>query len=127
MESKRRITLPERKAAAEVKIGLDDITPESVLRDALNTAAIEVARYRVKVGRGQALDLKEARIVQGWIKSMTDVMKEVREQEKSSKLEDLSNEELLALARRVVNSNEAPIIETQHEEEETDDETESES
>lgn len=98
---KTRLIMPEIRAKAELK--LTEISAESVLDDALNTAAIEVTRYRTKVARGDMLDLKEARVVHGWISAMLDIMREQREQVRAANFEKLSDEEMYTLARKVLN------------------------
>lgn len=109
MSGTRRFITPSIKSATEVGVQINDISPESVLKDALNTAAIEVARYRVRVGKGDVLGLQEARIVQGWIRAMTDLMKELREAEKADALKDMTNEELRAIAKRLIKEDEETI------------------
>ncbi len=46
------------------------------------------------------LDAKEARIVQGYVDSLTKMHREARESQKPEQLEHLSDEELLELAKK---------------------------
>lgn len=124
MSGTRRFITTSIKSATEVGVQLNDISPESVLKDALNTAAIEVARYRVRVGKGDILGLQEARIVQGWIRAMTDLMKELREAEKADALKDMTNEELRAIAKRLIKEDEETVsVESRTADSESQDDT----
>lgn len=96
----RRLIIPDTtKKSKEL---LADISAESVLDAALTIAATEVTRYQTKVAKGQSLDLKEARVIHGWIDSMLSVLREQREQTRAAKLENMSDEEMYALARKVL-------------------------
>ncbi len=99
---RRRIVSPETRSRVELKMSIDDISPETVINDALQAMAIEVTRYRSKVARGSALELSEARVLQGYIKAMCELQKERREMARAEKLDNLSNEELIALAKKVL-------------------------
>jgi hypothetical protein len=119
----RRLVLPEKKTKVALQLngGPADISVESIMQDALQIASIEMAKYRTKVGRGNTLDLKESRIIQGWIKSMTDLMKEHREQERASDLSKLSTEELALLAKKVLDNGPSVVeVDKVEEDEETD-------
>lgn len=116
----RRIVLPERKTRVDLEMSIDDISVNTILSDALQTAAIEIAKYRTKVGRGNHLDGSEARIVQGWIKCMLEVSKEHREAARSADLGKLSDEEMILLAKKVLNSDSSVIEQDQKNDEQED-------
>ena len=93
----RRIILPKRE---ESKISIVNST-DSLLNDAKMIIAAELAKYRSKSVKGINLDLKEARVVQGYLDSLTKLQREEREQARASDLSNLSNEELMQLAGEV--------------------------
>lgn len=127
MQSKKpqkRIVLPERRTMVDLQMTVSDINADQVLQDALTTAAIEITKYKTKVTRGQQLDLKESRIVQGWIKTMLEIKKDSREEERSSQLEKLSQEELVFLAKKVLlDQPELLNVDTQQPSEDDDDDS----
>jgi hypothetical protein len=63
---------------------------ESMLEDALSTVRDEILRYKTKVARGQPLNAMEAKVMQGYIKSLVELSKEDRERQKDADLSDLS-------------------------------------
>jgi hypothetical protein len=68
-----------------------------MLEDALSTVRDEILRYKTKVARGQPLNAMEAKVMQGYIKSLVELSKEDRERQKDADLSDLSTEDLLKL------------------------------
>lgn len=99
---KRRLILPEKRTQALLKINPMDISVDTVLSDAMNCIAIEVATFRVKVGNGKGLEPKEARMLTGYVESLIKLKRELRETERESDINKLSNEELVLLARKVL-------------------------
>jgi hypothetical protein len=84
-------------------------TPTSVIpavdilvNDAKAIICSELARYRTKSERGVTLDLKEARVIQGYLETLIKLQREEREQARSDDLSNLTNEELLELASKVL-------------------------
>lgn len=73
---------------------------EGMINDALNTIQTEIVRYKTKVAQGRPLTAIEAKIMQGYIKSLVDLSKEDRERAKEADLSELSTDELLALLNR---------------------------
>jgi len=73
-------------------------TVDSLLKEALTVLASEISRYRAKSDRGSSLTLSEARVLNGYIKSLLDLSEEARERDKEQDLSNLSNEEMLELA-----------------------------
>jgi len=69
-----------------------------LLKEALTVLASEISRYRAKSDRGSSLTLSEARVLNGYIKSLLDLSEEARERDKEQDLSNLSNEEMLELA-----------------------------
>ena len=106
-DTKKRIIVPKRD---EPKISVVNDT-ENLLNDAKMIIAAELARYRGKAMKGVSLDLKEARVVQGYLDSLTKLQKEEREHARSQDLSNLSDEELVQLAQQLLGSQKPKLIE----------------
>lgn len=70
---------------------------EGMIEDALKTIENEIIHYKTKVARGQRLNAMEAKVLQGYVKSLVELSKEDRERQKDADLSDLSTEDLLKL------------------------------
>lgn len=70
---------------------------DSIMSDALQTLQTEVVKLKSKVQQGRSLDVKEAKVLQGYIKSLVELSREDRERTKETDLSELSTEELLRL------------------------------
>jgi hypothetical protein len=116
----KRLVLPEKRTQADLRMGMSDISVDTMMTDAMETLAVEISRFRVKVGRGNTLDIKESRILQGYLDTLLKMKKELREEERDSKMDKLSNEELLLLAKKVLADGGSNIIETTSEQQEDD-------
>lgn len=68
---------------------------ESLINDALNVIQKEISRYSGQVNRGETLDLSQARVFQGYIKSLTEMARESRESAKQEDMTGLSNDEII--------------------------------
>lgn len=75
---------------------------DMLLNDAKMIIAAELAKYREKAQRGVSLDLKEARVVQGYLAELTKLQREEREESRAADLSDLTNEEMLQLATQIL-------------------------
>jgi len=104
--STRRIILPRAKESITVVNNTD-----ALLNDAKMIIAAELAKYRSKALKGVSLDLKEARVVQGYLDSLTKLQKEEREHSRAQDLSNLSDEELMQLAAQVLGSTKPKLIE----------------
>jgi len=71
---------------------------EGLISDAIIVIASEIGKFRTKTANGRSLDLAEARVLQGYIKSLIELSRENREREKDEDLSKLSTEQLLQLA-----------------------------
>ena len=102
---KRRIVVPPKKEpmihAPTSCIPAVDL----LLHDAKAIIASELAYYRQKTSRGITLDLKEARAVQNYLETLIKLQKEEREASRAQDLSNLSNEELLDLATKLLGYN----------------------
>lgn len=103
----RRIVIPSKATARSFSIQSTD----TLLNDAKMIAAAELARYRDKVIKGIHLDLKESRVIQGYISELTKLQKEEREQARAEDLSNLSDDELLQLASQVLGTAKPKLIE----------------
>lgn len=73
----------------------------SMLDDALRIVGQQIEMMQVKSGQNQRLDEREARVLQGYIKSLVDLSKEEREREKlDDSLKNMTDAELIELAKR---------------------------
>jgi hypothetical protein len=70
---------------------------DSMMADALGVIQLEITKFKTKVAQGRSLDSREAKTLQGYIKSLVDLSREDRERLKEQDLSELSTEELLAL------------------------------
>jgi hypothetical protein len=75
---------------------------DTVLGDSLFILEADLAKYRAKVRAGKALELAEARIVQGHLKCLVEVARIQREMDKDQDLSKLTPEQLLELAATLV-------------------------
>jgi hypothetical protein len=94
-EGKKRILITKKPNISRVS----DVS--TMLDAALQTLAEQLDKLALK-SRIATFEEKEARILQGYIKSLVDLSKEERERDKSDQLSDLKNltdEELLELAK----------------------------
>lgn len=70
---------------------------DTLIADAMSILELELLRFKQKVQRGQALIPDEGRLLNGYIKALTELAREDREQQKGTDLSNLSNEEIIAL------------------------------
>jgi hypothetical protein len=70
---------------------------DAMVADALSVVETEILKYKSKVKQGRSLEPNEAKILQGYIKSLVDLSREDRERAKESDLSKLSTEELVQL------------------------------
>lgn len=107
----KKLIIPKRNES-QVTVVNDT---ENLLNDAKMIIAAELARYRGKAMQGISLDLKEARVVQGYLDSLTKLQKEEREQARSQDLSNLNDEELMQLAQQVLGSSKPKLVEDSEE------------
>jgi hypothetical protein len=74
---------------------------EGLLADGLHILQAELMRYRHKVNSGRSLDLKEARIMKGYLECLVKLSEESRKRDKESDLESLSIDELVQLVSKI--------------------------
>lgn len=71
---------------------------DGMLSDALSIVGVELAKLKRRSDTLTSLDTKDAKILQGYIKSLVDLSKESRERDKEDgDLEKLTDQELIAL------------------------------
>ena len=92
----KRIIIPDKPK--QVKSSNIILVPsvENLLTDALSVIGNEVARLKQKSDRSTgALTAPEARVLQGYIRSLVELSKEAREREAGEDLSELSDTEIL--------------------------------
>lgn len=70
---------------------------DAMVADALQVIEMEITKFRTKVSSGRSLDSREAKTLQGYIRSLVELSKEDRERTRDVDLSKLTTEELLAL------------------------------
>lgn len=92
----RRIIVPTTPRIQASRI---ETVPQlsTLLEDALSIYQTEILKFKIKVKSGKSLDLSEARVLQGYVKSLVDAAREMRERsaEADEKQADLTDEQLL--------------------------------
>ncbi len=106
-KTRKKIILPKKTNQVEQSEVTVVPSLSGLINDAMSIIGSELAQYRSKAKRGVTLDLKEARVVTGYLDALTRCSKEAREQARAEDLADLSNEELLQLATQVIGANES--------------------
>ena len=94
----KRILVPQKRPQIEpsqVRIGAPDAS--TLIDDALEIIALEITKYRQRVNSGKTLDLKEARVLQGYIRSLTELSKEERERDEDDDFSKMQDEQILEL------------------------------
>lgn len=89
--------IPKAKSADVTLYGSTDL----LMSKALEMLRRDMENLYITVGH-RALDEKEARKLMGYIKAIVDISKEQREIEKSNDITNMSDEELKALARKLL-------------------------
>ena len=105
----KRILLPPKKRTVTLETSSIIPATELLLHDAKAIIGAELAHYRSKAVRGVTLDPKEARIVQGYLESLVKIQREEREMADAQDLSNLSDSELMHLAKRVLDNNNKTI------------------
>ena len=102
---KRKIIIPT-KSMSQATLTTSTVIPSTdiLLHDAKSILACELSKYRTKTSKGVTLDLKEARIVQGYLETLIKIQKEEREAARQEDLSNLTDAELLELAGKVLGS-----------------------
>lgn len=69
----------------------------TMIHDALSVIQTEILKFKNKVNKGHSLDLSEARVFQGYLKSLTDAAREMRERDTAEDevQSNLTDEQLL--------------------------------
>ena len=109
-KDRKRIILPKKTNQVEPSEVTVVPTINSLLNDALAIVGSELAQYRSKTKRGVTLDLREARVVTGYLDALTRSSKEAREQARAEDLSELSDSELLQLATQLAKGSGNPQL-----------------
>ena len=92
----RAIVVPALGRIKEANLVIEP-TVANLLIDAMSVVGTEILRFKYKVAGGKGLELNEARVLQGYIKSLTDLSKETREREDEMDLASASDDELITM------------------------------
>lgn len=95
-----------RRLIAKPSQVLDVPEAETLIADALRIIQNQITQIATQSNRlivqGKTLGLAEARVLQGYIKSLVELSKEARERAKDDNLANMSDEELLELAQLLI-------------------------
>jgi hypothetical protein len=100
-------TLIVQPKKAELVLGPHDMSVETIFSDALSILANEITILRKQSNAGKGLDLAQARVLTGYIKSLTDIRKELREADSERDLANMTDSELLQLVEQLRKNKEA--------------------
>jgi hypothetical protein len=94
----KEIKIVRRSNGAPVEISTVSKTSR-ILEDALTIISEQISTFKAISGRNNMLDEKQAKLLEGYIKSLVILSKEEREREKSEKdleaIANMSNEQLI--------------------------------
>lgn len=107
-KTRKKIILPKKTNQVDEAETVVIPSLQSLISDAMAIMGSELAQYRSKTKRGITLDLKEARVVTGYLDALTRCSKEAREQARAEDLADLSDEELMQLATQLAKTAKLP-------------------
>ena len=99
----KRIIIDSKKNQVKAEKVTIMPTVDSLVDDALQIIAADLAYYRSKTSRGANLDLKEARVINNYADSLVKLKREMREASKADDFSNLSDAELLAIVNKLVN------------------------
>lgn len=98
----KKIVLPTKRPQIESN-QITLLPPvEGLIGDALNIIQMEIVKFSTKTKRGQSLDLREARVLQGYIKSLVELSKEGRERDKEKDFSSMSDEQLIEMLQALM-------------------------
>lgn len=72
---------------------------EHLIADATGIIQMELVKFKTKVKQGKSLDATEGRLLNGYVKSLCDLLKEQRERDKDTDLSKLTTDELVELLK----------------------------
>lgn len=100
--SNKRIILPNKHSQVSSS-QIVSPTIDHLIANAKGIISMELTKYALKVSRGQTLTVQEARVVQGYMKCLVDISKEMRDTINDADLANMTNEELADLLRKLTN------------------------
>lgn len=94
---------PKNRTAPVLKNITETANMDALIKDALAIVEKELVRFRHKTGvQDRALDLKEARVLQGYLKTLVDMSREQRDRVKDFDFEEMETEELINLLQVLI-------------------------
>jgi hypothetical protein len=85
-------------------------TLDALVSDAMSIIGTELSFYRAKTKRGARLDLKEAKVIRDYVEALVKLSKEAREASRHQDLTEMTNEELLQLAMKLISKDKGEEI-----------------
>lgn len=86
----------------ETKVVSTQDSIDSAISEAFETISIEINRFNKKVKRNVNLTPEEARLLQGYIKSLIELSREAREKADAMDYANMSDAELAAFAQKLI-------------------------
>jgi hypothetical protein len=94
---KRRIIVPQLHTYSTGTITIAP-TPHALLQDAMSVISAEIIKLKFKSGQdNKPLNQHDAKTLQGYVRSLTELAREQRAEDAAMNLDELSDEDLLAL------------------------------
>jgi t-SNARE complex subunit (syntaxin) len=88
---------PARRIVAEKPSILSAPLADTLIADALLIIQAEMVKFKRIANTGKHLSAEEGRLLNHYIKSLTELSREQREQDKKANLDGMTTEELIAL------------------------------
>ena len=101
INNKARRIIPNQSRTVPSTSTIIKPSVENIIQDAVDIVTNEIMKMKVKSLQGSSLNLNEARVLQGYIKSLVDLSKEMRDSRDSEDLANLSDSELLKLIEQL--------------------------
>ena len=98
-----KIILPKPKPKSAIATQLEDsLGLDMLIKDALHIVEAELVRFRAKTKNQRSLDLKEARVLQGYLKTLVELSREQRDRAKDFDFASMEVDELLELMKVLI-------------------------
>lgn len=68
-----------------------------LIDDALSIISTEILQFKNIVNRGKSLDLKQAKVLQGYIRALVELSEEARKRDDETDLSNMSDEDLIKM------------------------------
>jgi hypothetical protein len=94
-EEIKKIYTPQKRGTVSDII----VTPsvKHLMDDALSIISTEIMQFKSIVNKGKSLDMRQAKILQGYIKSLVELSRESREHADDKDFANMTDEELIKM------------------------------